>query len=467
MAAQTESQIFKEVCENDFSFFVKHYLKVIEPETEFKWNWHMDTLCHYCERVYYGDYQNLDINIPPRMMKSLIITVLFPCWIWTKDPSKKIATASRSYDLSLQFNNKRKRIVESEEFQAYWPTILTKSSEGHFENTRNGVMRAVSALGKIVGAGFDLLLSDDLLDTMDAFSNAKRTNVNRWFSNAWYNRAQSKHGVRRINVNQRLHEKDVSGHIRENHNFDTLIIPMVKMDYNQSTVDFIDPREVGEFIFPTRYGQKEMDDDFKGLGNYGWSSQYQQSPKPIGGGIIKKEWLRFYSSPPRCSKRIITADLSFKGNRNSDFVCFQYWGTDGPNKYLLDIVRGRWSYGETKERFIDFCNKNDASIKYIEDKANGPALISDLSYSIKGLRGWPEKGSKYYNADKVQRLHMVSQNFEMGEVYLPENMEIIEAYIDELISFTEKGSTTGNDDMVDTTSMALLELKKSQAFFLG
>ena len=461
--------MFRDVCENDFAFFAKNYLKVIEPETEFKWNWHMDTLCHYCERVYYGDYQNLDINIPPRMMKSLIITVLFPCWIWTKDPSRKIMTASRSFDLSIQFNNKRKRLIESEEYKSIWPIKLTKNSEGHFENSKNGFMRAVSALGKITGSGADILASDDLLDAMDAFSAAKRNAVNRWFSNAWYNRAQSKQTVKRINVNQRLHEQDVSGYIRENHNFDSLIIPMVALEKNASTVDFIDPRAAGEFIFPLRYGQKEMDDDFKGLGNYGWSSQYQQSPKPIGGGIIKTEWLRYYDSgaDPWFSRKIITADLSFKGNKTSDYVCFQCWGVSDLNKYLVDIVRGRWSYAETKEKFIAFCAKNDATLKYVEDKANGPALISDLSNDIKGLRGWPEKGAKYYNADKVQRLHMVSQHFEMGEVYLPKNLEIIEAYIDELTSFTTSGSTTGNDDMVDTTTMALLELKKSQSFFMG
>ena len=311
------------------------------------------------------------------------------------------------------------------------------------------------------------MISDDLLDAIDAFSAAKRTATNRWFSNAWYNRAQSKHTVKRINVNQRLHEQDVSGYIRENHNFDSLIIPMMAMEKNDSTVDFVDPRKPGEFIFPERYDQKERDDDYKGLGNYGWSSQYMQSPKPIGGGIIKNEWLRFYESEPEFSKKIITADLSFKGNRTSDYVCFQFWGVSGPNKYLVDIVRGRWSYAETKERFKEFCAKNDATVKYVEDKANGPALISDLSNEIKGLRGWPEKGAKYYNADKVQRLHMVSQHFEMGEVYLPKNLAIIDAYIDELTSFTSKGSTTGNDDMVDTTTMALLELKKSQSFFMG
>ena len=62
---------------------------------------------------------------------------------------------------------------------------------------------------------------------------------------------------------------------------------------------------------------------------------------------------------------------------------------------------------------------------------------------------------------------MVSVHFEMGEVYLPKNIELIKEYIEELTSFTQKGSATGNDDMVDTSTMALLELKKSPSFFVG
>lgn len=464
----SEAQIFKEVCENDFSFFVRQYLKVLEPETEFIWNWHIDALCHYCERVYYGDYQNLDINIPPRLLKTLIVSVLFPCWIWTKNPSHKTLSASRSYDLAIQINSKRKQLIESDEYRKVWPVILKKSSDSHFSNYSNGFMKSVSALGKVTGEGADLLLSDDLIDAVDAFSKTKREAVNRWFSNAWYNRSQSKKRVRRININQRTHTKDVSGHIAENHNFHTLVIPMVAMAENPSTCDFVDPRKEGEFLFPSYYGQHEMDDDYKGLGAYGWSSQYQQVPRPIGGGIIKEEWIRRYKALPNSfSRKIIVADLSFKGSSTSDFVSFQYWGVSGGNKYLLDLVRGKWSYKESKEKFVAFCKKNDASAKYIEDKANGPALISDLKSEISGLIAWPQKGSSYMNADKVQRLHLCSQEYEMGNVYFPEGIELVETFIEELVSFTEKGSATGNDDMVDTSTMALLELKKSASFFVG
>lgn len=468
--ALSEADIFKGACENSFAFYVRQYLKVIEPETEFEWNWHMDVLCHYCERVYYGDYQNLDINIPPRMLKSLIISILFPCWVWTKEPSKKFLCSSRSYDLSTSFNIKRRSLIESEEHQKIWPIIIRDdiNTTTKFANYSGGFMKSASALGKITGDGADFLISDDLIDAMDAMSSTKREATAAWFSNAWYNRVQSKRHSKRINVNQRTHMKDPSGNIREKHNFHRLIIPMVATETNDSTVDFVDPRKPGEFLFPNRYNQKDMEDEYKAIGVYGWSSQYQQSPKPIGGGIIKREWIRYYDViPDKFQKRIITADLAFKGGSTSDFVCFQCWGVSEKKKYLIDIVRGKWSYLETKSMFVRFCEKNPSSAKYIEDKANGPALISDLSSQIASIHPWPPKGSSYMKADKVQRVYMVSQDFESGDVYLPKNIELVESFIDELTSFTEKGSTTGNDDMVDTSTMALIELRKTESFFVG
>lgn len=466
----TPVQTFKMLCENDFSFFAQQYLKVLEAETQFEWNWHHETLCHYCERVYYGEIQNLDINISPRTLKSLIVSVLFPCWIWTKNPSFKTMSASSTYDLSSKFNIKRRELIESDAYQMLWPIKMKDYANTiqKFENTHNGFMAAYSAGGSVTGSGADLLLSDDLLDVNDAFRKTARDTINQWYSNAYYNRAQNKKTVKRININQRLHADDVSGYLRKNHNFERLIIPMVKTAQSESTVDFVDPRAEGELLHPSRYGEAEAKDDMKSLGTYGWSSQYQQSPVPVGGGIIKEEWLRYYTDiPPTFSKKIITADLKFKGAETSDYVSFQCWGKHNGNRYLIDLVRGKWTYKETKDHFKAFCDKNQCDRKWIEDKANGPALISDMSPIINGLKGWPEKGSPYMTASKIQRLHMVSQDYENGLVYLPKDIELVGKFVEELISFTEKGSTTGTDDMVDTSTMALIELRKSETFAMG
>lgn len=470
----TEREIFKELCENDFAFYVEQFLKVLEPETVFEWNWHMDLLCHHCEKVYYGEIPNLDINIPPRSLKTAIVSVLFPTWIWTKKPSFKILSATATGTLSTLINIRRREIIESEAWQSLWPLKLKDYSNKttKFDNYYNGFMQATSVGGSIIGQGADLILADDLLNVLDAFSRAKREYANNWFSMALYNRVQNKKYAKRINIMQRLHPLDLSNHIKEKYNFETLVIQMEKSDKNTSSVRWVDPRKEGEFLHPSRYGQKEKDDEYGGLGIFGWSSQYQQSPVPAGGGIIKNEWLRYYEPndlPEVFDNIIIAGDLSFKGHHLSDYVCFQAWGKKGNIKYLLDIVRGKWSYKQTKEHFREFCNKNNtAGLKWIEDKANGPALIDDMKSEIPGLQGWPHHTKKNLkDLDKVQRLHLVSQDWENGLVYIPKGMILVDLFVEELTSFTENGSSTGHDDMVDASTMALIELKASSDFFFA
>lgn len=456
--------IFKETCENDFSFYVEHFLKVIEPETVFEWNWHMNVLCHHCEKVYYGEIDNLDINIPPRMLKSLIVSVLFPTWIWTKDPSRKVMGASATNDLAKLFNIKRREIIESPEYQSLWPIRIKDymNTINKFENVHNGFMQSVSVGSSIIGQGADISISDDLIEPRKAFSKSVRESTWFWYTNTFYKRVQDPAKAKRININQRLHQQDISGMISENYDFKTLVIPMQKIEKNTGTIHWDDPRQVGDFIQPSRYGPEEKEKEYKALGIYGWSSQMQQSPVPIGGGIVKQEWIKYYDEAPEFDKQIITADLAFKGDSKSDYVCFQAWGKKAEYKYLIGIIRGQWSYLQTKENFIKFCEMfPKATKKYVEDKANGPALISDLKSQIVGLTPWPEK-SEYKKLDKIQRLKMCSADYEMGSVLFPKDHNLVEVFVEELLSFTEKGSTTGNDDMVDTMTTALIELKTSR-----
>src|SRR5690606_3263960 len=107
-----------------------------------------------------------------------------------------------------------------------------------FHNYHRGFMKSVSALGAVTGDGADFLISDDLMDAAKVFSRAYRESVNNWYSTAFYNRAQNKKTVRRINVNQRTHTDDTSGNLEKKHNFSKLVLPMVMTDQQLSTCGF-------------------------------------------------------------------------------------------------------------------------------------------------------------------------------------------------------------------------------------
>lgn len=462
-----ENQIYKIVCENDLAFFLKEAFKRIYPELTYEHNWHIDVLCKHLEAVERGEIRNLDINIPPRTIKSLLINIVFPAWVWTRKPWKKFITASYASSLSVGFNIRRRSLIQSDWYRSKWPISLKedKNTTYNFENTKNGFMMATSVGGTLTGEGADFLITDDIIDVNDAFSKAARDNARFWYENTFYNRLNDAKDGARINVNQRLHEKDISSLIQEEFKeldeWESLVIPMVKTERQvETSLKWIDPRQVGEFMHPKRFSEKEALPHMKN--SYKWSSQYQQSPIPIGGGIVKEEWISYYDIlPDDLDEYILSADLTFKGEKRNDYVCFQAWGRKGIYKYLIDIIRGQWSYAQTKSHFKTFCEKHPkAGKKYIEDKANGSALISDLAVEILNLVPWPVKGSSIpANIDKVQRVHLISNEFEDGLVLLNRNLELTQSYVKEITSFTENGSTTGNDDMVDTSTTALIELK--------
>lgn len=469
----SEKQIFNHLCINDFGFFLKQALKVIEPETEFEWNFHMDEMCRVLQEIEEGKYREVDFNVPPRTLKTLIISVSFPCWVWLRKPETKFLSASSSYELANKINIKRRELIESDFYQGV-KTVKIKDYRNRidlFENVYNGFMQSVSAGGKITGAGADYLLSDDLIDAKDAFSKASRNTIRNWYSNAYYNRAQNRRKVKRINVNQRLHKDDISGLIREKYNFERFVLEMVKTDKELGTIEIKDPRELGELLHPRIYNDLDLNQDKRSLGTFGYSAQLQQDPTSPDGGIVKKSQLRYYKPDKHLSyeKKIITGDLNKTGDSSGDYCVFACWGKSGTNKYLIDMVRGKWSYKITKEKFKDFCNKHNAIHKYIENQANGPALISDLKDEIKGIIAWPLKKSGLNSADKVTRMHLVSTEFENGNVYIneelgkkdDESIGLLQDYEEELLGFSDVGSGTGHDDMVDTTTMALIELKKS------
>lgn len=458
-----EKQIFKTVCENDLAFFTRQAFKILEPETEYQHNWHVDVLANNLEAVHTGLIKNLDINIAPRTIKSLMVNIVYPCWVWTTDPSHKFISASYSDSLSVYFNIKRRELVKSDFFQSFWPIGIKEDIDTQrlIENKMNGFFLSTSVDGTVTGKGADTLISDDLISAQDAFSKTKREATHRWYSQSFYNRLQDKKTGRRINVNQRTHQDDVSGLIEKKYSFERLVIPMQKMEGQVENITrWKDPRAISEFMHPERYGDKEKEDEYEGLGVYGWSGQMQQSPSPLGGGIILDEWIRFYDEVPASfDQKIIVADLAFKGGKSSDYVSYQCWGKLGIYYYLIDLIRGKWNYGQSKDNFKVFCLKHsDVSYKYVEDKANGPALISELKNEIRGIVAWPEK-SELKSLSKVQRVHMTSPLYQNGLVMLPKDIELSKVFVAELLGFTENGSTTGHDDMVDTSTMALIQLK--------
>lgn len=111
----------------DFKEFVKAAWHVVEPNTPMRWGWALDAICDHLTAVTEGRILRLLVNVPPGMMKSLLVNVMWPAWEWT-NPARRhlryLGTAHKQ-DLAVRDNMKCRRLIQSEWYQRRWDVKLT------------------------------------------------------------------------------------------------------------------------------------------------------------------------------------------------------------------------------------------------------------------------------------------------------------------------------------------------------
>lgn len=258
--------------EDDFYTFVQQAWHIIEPGAKFQGGWALKTICEHLEEVYYGRIKRLLINQPPRTGKSSLISVLFPVWVWIKNPTEQMMCVSYAEKLAVRDNIKSRRLIKSKWFQTRWPHLkLTddQDTKSYVENTLGGYRYVTGVDGSITGFGSNLLICDDLNSVRDA-SDVILESTLSFYTDVLPTRFNDFKTGRMIVVQQRMDEKDISGWIigHQKKEFICLILPM---EFEESrrciTVPlkstngepWQDPRiNEGDLLWPERFGQPEL-----------------------------------------------------------------------------------------------------------------------------------------------------------------------------------------------------------------
>lgn len=485
--------------------FMRQGWHVLEPGTELVWNWHLDLICEALEEITLGTSTRLLINISPGMMKSMSVAVSWPAWVWLHDPAWRVIFASYQHDLSLRDSKRCRDLIESEWYQDLipvdkdgkkaWSLDPDQNAAGKFANTMKGFRQATSVGGGGTGHRASCIVFDDPMNVEEYPSAERLDGVISWWNQRMSSRLNDRKTGAFVGIMQRVHDNDLAGHIiakdkqnKDNPNwvpYRKLIIPM---EFDPDDACPGDPRtERGELMFPAKFDAIAVEEQKINLGDYGFSAQYQQRPVPAGGGMFKPWNLRFWYNPtqsppppwvmpnrhgvltacehaPRPDRREFTVcaqswDCTFKELKDSDFVAGQVWGKKGSACYLLDQIHGRFSVTDT----IDAIRRMTAQYpyamaKYVEDKANGPAVIQVLSAEIFGMIAVNPKGGK------EARAWACSPMVDAGNIWLPHPTQYpwVEGLIKEMSSFP-KGSY---DDQVDAMTQCLLELHEQNIVHL-
>lgn len=450
----------QEYAEKSLASFAQRAWEVLEPGKPLLWNWHHDAICEYLTAVRRGEVKRLIINIPPRYMKSILVSVCFPAWVWVEDARKRFLCTSYAQTLSTKHSVDRRMLIESAWYQRAWGHRFGLSSDQNvkteFSNDKRGHMIATSMSGSATGKGGDYLLVDDPHDTTIAESDIQREQTVEDFRLKFSSRLDDKKKGAMIIVMQRLHEKDLTGEMLREGGWEHL---KVQGQAEKKTV-IVFPlskrkvvREPGDILHEEREGLAELTAQKKAMGSYGYAGQYQQEPSAREGGIIKRKWFKFYKTlPERWDRQLQSWDCSFKDAEDSDYVVGGALGKREGNIYLLDLVREQLDLPGTISAIKTFSLKHPrAWEKLIEDKANGTGVIQTLKGKVPGIITVEPLGSK------DARLSAASVLIEAGNFFLPDPdffplATWVEDFIKELITFP-KGAF---DDQCDMISQALL-----------
>lgn len=452
--AVNEFQMLKFALSRDFMSFTDRGVREITQGGSLNYNWHLEAIAWELMKVMSGDTKRLIINLPPRSLKSLMVSVLFPAFWLGRDPRKKIFGISYGNELAAKHARDCQSIMQSNWYRMTFPgTRISRIADSSIHTVKSGFRRATSINATLTGLGGDCFIIDDPLKPIDAQSEPLRNAVNDWISHTLISRLDDKARGSIIVVMQRVHQHDLTGYLIENfpETWTLLSLPAIAREEELVQVgpDRFHARQPGEALHPARESLEVLETLRRELGSDHFEGQYQQSPVPPGGAMVKRDWLQYYDVLPDRTypARVIQSwDTAVKNGAQNDYSVCTTWLTVGNKFYLMDLVRERFEYPGLKQAAMRLADKHKPNVILIEDASTGSPLAQELRQAgMYAVRLIPVEH------DKVARLYVQQAKFEAGLVFFPRHAPYLGTLEAELLSFPQSKYA----DQVDSITQAL------------
>lgn len=493
-----------------FTEFAKRGWTVLQPSPPI-WNWHMDAICDHLAYLSMGEIRFLMLNVPPRMSKTMLVSVLWPAWHWLHNPGEQFLFASVDQQLANDASIMSRRLIESTWYRSQWPGEIVlyddENTVGMFRNRKGGYRLTASLQSRITGVGGTINILDDPHDAKKIESDAVRHSALAWHDNAWRSRVNDYNTIRKVYVGQRTHDQDIFGHVlaMEGKRWTLCMLPM-EFDAKRICVTyrnpdgytpltdqppiFRDPRtKQNEILDPKRMNKQAVESEKAAMSERAWQAQMNQSPAGEGGLIFKRHWWRPWVEPiwrPNAGKpRLLPAfneiiqiwDTAFEEDEEADFsACTtfglfdyteMYWdeaakrpvmGAQRVCAMLIDAFKDRFTYPDLRERAIQANLDFAPDTILIEKKVSGHSLLQELRKKripVKAVTLAGSAGKGGIQGDLVARANPASLMLEKGCIwYTPEN------YSFEVIEEASKFPNGDNDDYVSTLVIAFMYMRR-------
>lgn len=436
--------------------FVKDAWDIVEPEKTFASNWHIVALCKELELVSSGLTPRLLVNVPPATMKSLLVSVFWPAWIWRKRPVIKIMSAAYSDHIAMRDNVKMHDILISPWYQELYPLKFASNQEskGYFKNTAGGWRFSTTPGGAATGEHPDIIIIDDPHSAKQADSDAMRSVGLNWFDGTISTRGITR-DVKIVLIMQRLHQLDLSGHVLSKGGWKHIMWPM---EYDSKRRDPRDPRKVdGELLWPSLITKEKLDQLKLDLRAYGAAGQLQQLPSPEGGGLFKRMWIKTVEEVPSIVSRRVRGWDTAATEAAGDFtvgikMSLSYTEDKRPVFVIEDMRRGQWSSFEVDRQIKDAATSDGRLCAVREEKEPGSAGKSVIDQRRNKLVGHDYSGVGISGSKEVRSGPFASQ-CEGGNVYM-----LKAPWNETLLQELEMFPNGAHDDIIDACSCAFNDL---------
>jgi predicted phage terminase large subunit-like protein len=407
----------------------------------------------------------LMLTAPPQQGKSSLISRCLPPYLFGRLtgelPAVRIACASYADALAQRNRRDAQAIMSEPVYREIFPHTSLIGHRGVDNRTDglevpgDGWLRGVGIGGPLTGLSLDIAVIDDCVkNAEEALSEVIQERNRNWYESVFTTRLQQRSG--QVIIGTPWSANDLLAHIRklrkDDPNFTLLSFPAL----NYPTELGYDETLPQGALVPHLHSEEKLREMKAHMSSMWWASMFQQRPLADFGAIFKRQHLQHYRRAELAGlkfvQKVMSVDATFKEGKTSDYVAVGVWGKTADNRvYLLDFRREQLGFVKTAQAIVDLRQKHpDVHRIYVEEAANGAAIIDMLKKHYPQIVGVPPLGSK------EARWHAVSWSWEAGMVFLPHPDESpgIVQWIDEITSVPD----APNDDTADCMAIALQQL---------
>ena len=446
LAMKLDEKTKQEKVHNDFLTFVKH----VWPE--FIEGKHHKKISEKFNDIANGKIKRLIINMPPRHTKSEFASFLLPAWMVGRRPNLKIIQSTHTTELAIRFGRKAKTLMDDPVYKEVFKTRLREDSQaaGKWETEQGGEYYAAGVGSAITGRGADLLIIDDPHSEQDAMNPEALERAYEWYTSGPRQRLQPGGAI--VLVMTRWSTKDLTSKLINSQK-------NLKAD-KWEVIEFPAILPSNKPVWPEYWKKDELEGVKASISIGKWNAQWMQNPTAEEGSILKREWWKVWDKPkiPPLQHIIQSYDTAFSKKETADYSAITTWGVFYPNEdsaanlILLDAMKERLEFPELRKVALEQYQYWNPDTVIIEGKASGMPLTYELrKIGIPVINFTPSKGQ-----DKHSRVNAVSPMFESGMIWAPD-----EEYADEVIEECASFPYGDNDDLVDSTTQAIMRFRQA------